>query len=154
MKFVEKIEKLFDDLFKKEEVACNSDKIKINLVEETDGKRIFQVDLKDCSEQDADVLINNIKQSLKKQMDEKTDIPCDKIWDDWFFTKGTKPLVGVMMIYIDVGTLSIDNALKLIQDRKKQYAGLFERLPEEIGVMFIPVRPPSQTRVELFRFGL
>jgi hypothetical protein len=66
MKFVEKIEKLFDDLFKKEEVACNSDKIKINLVEETDGKRIFQVDLKDCSEQDADVLINNIKQSLKK----------------------------------------------------------------------------------------
>jgi hypothetical protein len=63
-----------------------------------------------------------------------------------FHVKGSKDLKAVVLVYLDVGTLPPNKAEAYIQKKVEAYKPLFNRLPEDVGVMFLPNR--THTAVE------
>ena len=57
-----------------------------------------------------------------------------------------------MVMYINVGQLSTDKVDQYINKLHANYVPFFEKLPKDVGLIFIPVREPRMTSVELINF--
>ena len=64
------------------------------------------------------------------------------------YCKGSGQLMGLLTIYVDVGQLPTFKADAYVERLIDRWKPVLERLPEDHGVIFVPVRPGSETRVE------
>lgn len=89
---------------------------------------------------------------------------CKQVWKDMWehhpeLMKETMPdyipqdeeLQGLVVIYINVGHLSVPQAEAYIDMIKKNLKSL-KNIPLSYGVMWLPVRPPEQNKVDIIRF--
>jgi hypothetical protein len=133
-----------------------------------DDRRVFYIDIGDCPPQKAEEFLNKMRENLKnaKCCDNEVDLKvcetnCCKTEvgvskptsENLFWVKGDKPLRAMMLVYIDVGSLPPYHVEAFLARRLGQWSGLFERLPDDVGVMLIPQRPPCKTRVEIMPLG-
>lgn len=127
----------------------------------TEDRRVFHVDVGNCSPEKAEELLAKMREKLNgekccgKEVElKKCETNCCATPDatdkptDLFFVKAGKPLRAVVLVYLDVGLLSPEKVEAYVERRKQQWQGLFERMPEDVGVMYLPARPPTTTRVE------
>lgn len=152
MKFLQKLDNFVNDLFQsekeqvkptvtcKEVESCDKQdewaKFDPNIVYDGD-KKTFYVDCGNLTPEEAEALMDRMRKKLqeKKECCEKTDaLP------DLFKVKGEKELRAIVMFHIDVGQLPPQKAEDLVQRRMLQYKGLFDRLPEDVGLMVLPSR--------------
>jgi hypothetical protein len=82
----------------------------------------------------------------KKQVEEKQEEKFEAA--DLGYYKGNGSMKGLLTIYCDVGQLPPYKAMAFIERLKESWKTVLERLPEDYGVIFIPVRSNSMTRVE------
>lgn len=89
---------------------------------------------------------------------------CQQLWKDMWaefpeIMRETLPdyaideeeLKGLVTIYINVGQLPMDKA-ELYIDKIKKNCKKLRNIPLSYGVIWLPVRPPEQNRIEVIRF--
>lgn len=60
-------------------------------------------------------------------------------------------ITNMFVIYVNIGQLPEDKVNNYVNSFKNNYLGLFEKLPENIGIMFVPVRN-QPTSIEVCEF--
>jgi hypothetical protein len=169
MGFIDELKELFNKATKKEpEVKCT---------ETSDGRRIFHVDLGNCPSDKAEAFIEYMKEKMKdskccgnnvfgkpegccnanleEELDDicrEEDEKCCKE-ESYFLSKGTDDLKQLLVFYIDLGTMPTFNGRAYVQELVGRYKSISERLPANVGIMFVPVRN-SDTRIEMFNLGV
>lgn len=166
MSFLDKFDKFVNDLFTKEQVkpkaCCKSVEERWHLphdLEEGESRRVFYIDVGDCPTEKAEEFLARLKEKFKgekccdKEVEfELCETECcsaggcslplvEEVVEktELFFIKGTTAR-AILLVKVDVGTLPPNKADEFVQKRIESYKGLLDRVPHDVGVMFMPGR--------------